>query len=106
VLLYQQMGYFAAGYAVAVDSYLHPPVEINIVGTASEVERLHRAALSLNQPSRLIQLLDPTRDAARIEALSLPLEPSPAAYVCSDSACSAPATDVDQLLAAVRQMRG
>jgi len=105
VLLYRQMGYFAAGYAAAVDSYLHPPLEINIVGAASAVERLHQAALSLNQASRLVQVLDPARDAERLAALSLPVEPAPAAYVCSNNACSAPASDVDQLLAAVREMR-
>jgi uncharacterized protein YyaL (SSP411 family) len=75
------------------------------VGSVAEAERLHQAALSLNQPSRLVQVLDPVRDAARLEGLSLPPDPSPAAYVCSDNACSAPAADVDQLLAAIRQMR-
>ncbi|MEO6196665.1 MAG: DUF255 domain-containing protein [Dehalococcoidia bacterium] len=103
--LYPEMGYFASGYATCVDLLLNPPLQINIVGGFSNVSTLHRAALSLGSPARIVQVLDPARDSERLAQLVLPAEPSPAAYVCSGSACSAPASDVDQLLAAVRQMR-
>jgi uncharacterized protein YyaL (SSP411 family) len=103
--LYPQMGYFASGYAACVDVSINRPLQINIVGEFSEVSTLHRAALSLSSPARIVQVLDPARDGERLAQLALPAEPSPAAYVCSGSACAAPASDVDQLLAAVRQMR-
>ena len=100
-----QMGYFAAGYARQVDSFLNPPAEVNIVGQAGAVEALHSAALSLDLPSRVVQVLDPARDAERLTALMLPGEPSPAAYVCLGTTCSAPVTDVDQLLQTVQRMQ-
>jgi hypothetical protein len=48
--------------------------------------------------------LHPSRDAARLEALILPAEPSPAAYVCHGALCSAPVQEADNLLAVVREM--
>jgi len=100
-----QMGHFAAGYAKQVDLLLHPPAEVNIVGDGERVEALHQTALLLDVPARVVQVLNPGSDAARLTALSLPPEPAPAAYVCVGTMCSAPVTDPDQLLQAVHQMR-
>ena len=100
-----QMGHFAAGYAKQADVLLHPPAEVNIVGSGDQIAALHQTALLLDTPSRVVQVLDPARDGARLAALSLPIEPSPVAYVCVGTMCSAPVTDPDQLLQAVRQMR-
>ncbi len=102
---YPQMGYFAAGYARQVDSLLNPPAEVNIVGGIDSAAALHSAALALDLPSRTVQVLDPERDAERLAALMLPAEPSPAAYVCLGTTCSAPLTDVDQLLQTVQGMQ-
>jgi len=44
-------------------------------------------------------------DAGRLEALYLPPQPAPAAYVCLGTMCSAPVTKPDALADAVRQMR-
>jgi uncharacterized protein YyaL (SSP411 family) len=105
--LYHPLGYFAAGYAKQVDLLLNPPAEVNIVGTpkADGVRALHLAALSLDLPYRVVQLLDPERDAARLEALFLPPEPAPAAYVCLGATCSAPLTDPATLPEAIEKMR-
>jgi uncharacterized protein YyaL (SSP411 family) len=104
---YQALGHFAAAYARQVDLLLNPPPEVNIVaGAESEgAHALHRAALTLDVPYRIVQLLDPDRDAAQLEALSLPPQPSPAAYVCLGTTCSAPVTDPSALAETVRQMR-
>jgi uncharacterized protein YyaL (SSP411 family) len=103
---YHALGHFAAAYARQVDLLLNPPAEVNIVGADSEGARaLHRAALALDVPYRIVQLLDPERDTARLEALSLPQEPSPAAYVCLRTMCSPPVTDPFALAETVRQMR-
>jgi uncharacterized protein YyaL (SSP411 family) len=101
---YPHLGYFGAGYAKQVDLVLNPPAEINIVGDAQSAGELHRAALSLDVPSRVVQLLDPGRDAERLAALSLPPEPAPAAYACAGTMCSAPVTDASGLFSAVRDM--
>jgi len=102
---YPHMGYFAAGYARQVDTLLNPPAEVNIVGSAALAAELHRAALALDVPSRVVQVLDPARDAARLEALSLPAEPAPAAYACFGTMCSAPVTQPEALAETVRQMQ-
>jgi hypothetical protein len=101
---YPHMGYFAAAYAKQVDLALNPPAEINIVGATESSAELHDAALRLDVPARIVQVLDPVRDAQRIEALYLPTEPAPAAYACAGTMCSAPVTDPAGLEAAVRDM--
>ena len=101
----ERMGYFAAGYARMADLLLNPPAEVNIVGSPETAGSLHRAALLLDAPHRIVQLLDPVRDAARLAALSLPIEPAPAAYLCVGTSCSAPVMSVPGLLEAARQMQ-
>jgi len=101
----QGMGHFAAAYARAVDAYLHPQADVKLVGPIDRLGELHRAALRLRVPERTVQLLDPSRDAERLAALAFPAEPSPAAYVCFGTACSAPVRTVAELEATVERMR-
>jgi uncharacterized protein YyaL (SSP411 family) len=101
---YHALGYFAAGYARQVDLLLNPPAAVNIVGGAEGARALHRAALRLDVPFRIVQLLDPEGDAARLEALFLPTQPTPAAYVCLGTMCSPPVTQPDALADAVEKM--
>ncbi|MEX1253881.1 MAG: DUF255 domain-containing protein [Dehalococcoidia bacterium] len=102
---HQGMGHFAAAYARAVDTLLHPPADVKLVGPGDALGALHRAALWLRVPDRAVQLLDPSRDGDRLASLAMPSEPSPAAYVCYGTACSAPARTVEELEATVEQMR-
>ena len=104
--VYAQMGYFASGYARQADTFLNPPAVVNIVGDTASAALLHRAALFLDVPSRVVQVLDSARDAERLAALYLPAEPAPAAYVCFGTMCSAPVTSAGALLDTVRQMQG
>jgi len=101
--VYQNLGPFASSYARVVDLFLNPPPQVRIVG-AAEAASLHRAALRLKLPGRVVQLLDPARDAERLAALSLPREPAPAAYVCAGKTCSAPVRDPEGLLAVVESL--
>ena len=103
VSAYPHMGYFAAGYARQVDTLLNPPAVVNIVGDASSASELQRAALALDVPARVVQLLDPVRDRERLDALSLPGKPAPAAYACFGTMCSAPVTEPGALAEAVRE---
>jgi len=102
---YAQMGHFAAGYAKAVDMLLNPPAVVNIVGSGEGAQALHRAALALVAPSRVVQVLNPARDEKRLAALYLPPEPAPAAYVCVGTVCSAPVVSPDALDETVREMQ-
>lgn len=99
------MGYFASSYARQVDTFLNPPAEVNIVGETARADALHRTALWLDVPSRVVQLLDPSREGERLGALSLPAQPAPAAYVCAGNMCSAAVSSPDQLLKTVHEMR-
>ncbi|TMB99349.1 MAG: thioredoxin domain-containing protein [Chloroflexi bacterium] len=98
------LGYFAAGYARQVDAFLNRPPEINIVGSPSAAAGLVRAALLLDTPSRIVQLLDPQRDTERLEALALP-SAAPVAYVCAGTACSPPVTEPGGLKEAVEALQ-
>lgn len=103
---HEAMGHFAAAYARAVDMFLSPPAEVRIVGDTAQpaTAALHAAALALPVAARTVQVLHPSRDAARLGAVALPPEPSPVAYACYGSLCSAPARKPDDLLAAVEEM--
>ncbi len=105
VSTYPHMGYFAAGYGKVVDLFLNPPAVINIVGDPRSAADLHETALAIDMPSRVVQVLDPARDTARLEALSLPPEPSPAAYVCYGTMCSAPVSRPEMLIESLREMQ-
>ncbi len=69
-------------------------------------QSLLRAALRLDLPARAVQVIHPQRDASRLQAL-LPAYggPWPAAYVCSDTACSPPISRPGELTAAAESMR-
>ena len=99
---YGQMGHFAAGYGRQVDILLNPPAEVNIVGADDE---LLGAALWLDVPARVVQVLDPARDADRLAALGLPAQPAPAAYACAGTMCLPPVTDAGRLAETVAAMQ-
>jgi uncharacterized protein YyaL (SSP411 family) len=101
----EQMGYFASGYAKMVDLALNPPAEVNIVAPAGAADEFLKAALTIEVPFRVVQVLDPSRDSARLESLSLPAEPSPTAYVCVGTSCSPPVTSPGELVETVRRMQ-
>jgi hypothetical protein len=103
---HQAMGPFAAAYARVVDMFLSPPAEVRIVGDPAQpaTAALHTAALTLPVAARTVQVLHPSRDAARLKAVALPAEPSPVAYTCVGTLCSAPVRKANDLLTAVEEM--
>ena len=62
---YRRYGHFVAGYARAVDLYFHPPVHVTVVGGvgAADTGALRDAALQSYCASRIVQVIDPARDA-------------------------------------------
>ena len=111
----ESLGHFAASYARVVDLFLNPQAEIKVVGDIArdsdlgEVGRaaraLHQAALRLPGAARTVQALHPQRDAARLTALALPASPSPVAYACFGTLCSAPVNDPATLAPTVEELR-
>ena len=86
----------------AKDMQTHEPVSLVLVGdsTESDYRRLHRAALRVYAPHRIVQPLDSGRDAGRIRDLGFPADKSPALYACVGDRCLAPITTPQ----AVREM--
>jgi uncharacterized protein YyaL (SSP411 family) len=71
---YKRYGHMVAGYARAVDLFLHPPVHVIVVGArdAAATNTLRQAALAPYVASRVVQGLDPERDRALLERSGLP----------------------------------
>jgi len=84
---YKRYGAFVAGYARAVDLLIHPPVQVTVVGPDEPATRaLIAAALRPYVASRIVQHLEPTRDAELLARSGLPapqpqLDRGPRAYV-------------------------
>jgi hypothetical protein len=102
----EAQGYFAAGYAIAVDRFLNSGADVKIVADAAGdgAGVLRAAALALLVPDRTIRVLDAT-DGGALEAESLPPKPAPAAYVCYGTLCSAPVTSPSDLIEIVDRTR-
>jgi uncharacterized protein YyaL (SSP411 family) len=99
------MGHFASGLARQIDMFLNPPAEVNVVGDLPAAQEIHSAALKLDVPSRVVQIVGPD-DTKTLETLVLPAEPAPAAYACFGTMCSQPVTDPEKLAETVRRMQG
>ena len=87
-------GELAADFAVAVDQYLHPVVEVTVEGfpgTAS-MDAMLAAAMQLDDPHLLIKFAP----AASEDALAQ-------AHVCLDTVCYPPVTDPAQLAVAIAE---
>ncbi len=102
----EAQGYFAAGYAVAVDRLLNPGAEVKIVASADGhgAAPLRAAALALLVHDRTVRVVDAS-DRPLLESESLPPDPAPAAYVCYGTLCSAPVTSPGDLVEIVDRTR-
>jgi uncharacterized protein len=97
---YTRYSFTAASYALAVHRFLHYPLHITIVGGAEgdDARELLHAALKEYAPSRLVELVDPVRDAARLNTLGYPAPRDGAqAYVCVGETCLPPVTEPRQI---------
>lgn len=116
---YQEHGTQAAGYALAVDHWLHFPLHIAVVGDtdADDTRRLLAAALKQYASARAVESLcsdlahqadaPGTWDQARLQALGY----SPArdgtarAWICIGPMCLPPISMPEQITAAVKRAR-
>ncbi len=101
----ESQGYFAADYARAVDLLLNPGADVRIVAaSAADAALLHTAALALPVPDRTIRVID-AADPEVLDREGLPAHPSPAAYACYGTLCSAPVTTPADLFDIVDKTR-
>ena len=83
-----------AAWGRAQDMLTQGPVTLVLVGDSSApaYRRLHRAALRVYAPHRIVQPLDTERDAGQIRGLGFPLREEAALYACMGDRCLAPIT--------------
>jgi hypothetical protein len=65
---------------------------------------MRTAALALAVPDRIVRVID-AGDAGALAAEALPSDPSPAAYACYGTLCSAPVTSPADLVDIVEKTR-
>jgi len=100
---FRRHGYAMAAYGRAVELVLHPPLHIVVVGRDGDPRTagLFEAANQSYLPSRVVQRLDPLRDAEHVARLELPPRDEPVAYICLAHDCAAEHRDPSTLWAAL-----
>jgi len=95
VEIFPQFGFMAADYALAVDAFLNEPTMIRIIGSPEkpQTEGLLAEAHRVYEPRRIIQVLNPDRDAQYITELGYPNVDHPTAFVCLGKLCTPPITE-------------
>jgi uncharacterized protein YyaL (SSP411 family) len=96
---YRQYGFYAAGYARAVDLVFHPPLHVTVVGNPvdARAEALRLAALSTFVPNRVVGTIDPAHEAERLKQSGLPAREIPTAFLFVGKSSYAELTDPDEL---------
>jgi hypothetical protein len=101
---FRQFGYYASGYARAVDLLIHPPLVVTIVGDPAEAraEKLRLAALECYIPSRVVDCIHPVADAARLQKSGLPVREAPTAFISIGRTSYAEVTDPEDMPSVLR----
>lgn len=96
---YARYSFTAADYARVVNEFLNEPLHIKIVGAVGDVRVTEMQTVALHEysPGRLVQLLDPKSDAARVQMLGYPVDEVPQSYVCVGTMCLQPVATADAL---------
>ncbi len=96
--VYQEHGEAAAGYALVVNRFLYPPVEVSVVGApgSSSAKALLRAAATIPYPHTAIKFMD-VGDGERLAEVGYWPTDEAQAYVCLDTVCLAPISDPQAL---------
>lgn len=105
---FDDVGFEAARFALAVDRFLRRPLLVTVVGETEDPIRaeLLRAARRAYAPNKTVQAVDPVWEPLRLERLGYPAEPAPVAYVCLGNLCARPTADPGELLAQAQAMLG
>ena len=104
----ERYGLMGAGWALAVTRVRAEPVQVHLVGPAEDgrLRELWRAAWSRYLPARVVEILDPAIDGARLSALGYPGADEPRAYVCLGDRCLEPAADPAALAERLDEIAG
>lgn len=93
----RSMGRMIGDYVVALEIEHTTYVRLYVVGPdAPETRALHRAAIALAEPTRIVEL-------ARPDESHYPYPGEPSIFLCTADSCSTPVTDPSALPGAVRE---
>lgn len=104
----ERLGFLGAGWALAATRVLAEPVRVHLVGPAEDggLRALWREAWATYLPARVTEILDPSLDGARLEALGYPADGDPRAYVCVGERCLEPAAEPEALADRLSEVSG
>ncbi|MFZ5899023.1 MAG: thioredoxin domain-containing protein [Bacillota bacterium] len=97
---YRRYGTLASGMALAVFELLTPVTVVTVVGPGDQATAdLHRAALRVYRPAKLVRLLVRGRNDEEILQAGYSLKGKAQAFICIGKRCLPPAGGVKELLA-------
>jgi len=104
---YRGYGMFAAEYGSAALDWFTPPVEVRIVGAASDsaTTALRESARRVAPTALTIEVVDPDRDEPRMRALGHSNGRAATAYLCDERSCFATTSDAAELKAVLSRPR-
>lgn len=102
---YEEYGEAAAGYALSANRFLHPTVEVSVVGKpgSDDTRALLTACATLAYPHTTIKLID-SGDAELVEEVGYWAGDKAQAYVCLNTVCLAPISDPNALQETVDEL--
>ncbi len=104
---YGRLSFLAADYALAVERFLNEPITVRIVGPLGDkrTRALEIAALKEYAPGKIVQTLDPSRDAGLISQFGYTVNGTPLAFVCVGTKCLAPVSEPAQVEEGIKSIR-
>jgi uncharacterized protein len=89
---FERHGLMAAGYGIALDSYLNGPVQVTVVGSqkGKPFQAFKIQALKTYSGRRSILYLDPAKDGERVKKQGYETVGGVKAYVCLGKVCGPP----------------
>ena len=96
------------GFAQALDLYLHPPMQIVVVGDheSEQTREMLETSLHTYEPQKLVQVLDPTEHPLTVGDLTYSAGERPLAYVCVQNVCRSPVEKSDELVTVLEDVIG
>ncbi|MGB8643851.1 MAG: hypothetical protein WCF84_01315 [Anaerolineae bacterium] len=105
--VYTRYSFNAAAYALAIHRLFTYPLHVAVVGSMEDTQahELVDAALRQYAPARIVELVDPQRDAARLTMLGYPPPADgPQAYVCIGQTCLPPVKEPNQIAEGIAKL--
>ncbi|MGQ9721307.1 MAG: hypothetical protein ACUVXA_08300, partial [Candidatus Jordarchaeum sp.] len=83
-----------------LSTVVNPSVKITVIGLKSDKKThdLHIKTLSMFEPRKIVEILDPKEDEEKIRKLNFPKITEPTAYARIENKCSPPIDEPDEVI--------